>query len=344
MSALASFAAAEGRGASSDTWWHVSHATNTRRHEGAQGNGTSHSRAFACLTGVHVRGYPVTAAPLPLTTTQTGTRGANRFVDESVSDDVLQEISKSLFASLPRTDQRNKGVAYVKGLLKVTGRKSIRNIANLVGGRATDQSLHHFISESTWDWMPVRQALSRYLVPRLPVEAWVVQNTVIRKAGQHSVGVDRRFVPAEGRVLMPSRRSVSGPRRAGAAARSTGPPSPPGLDRRRIAPQPRLHTGHRRGGAADRPGRQPLCRHDDGVGDAGTPGGPGPRPAMYVPTIVNRLGRRGIPMMARIDESVPLVVTDPRSPVTTAPRRCRRGRWRGRPTASGIPSVGISPA
>ncbi|MEU4995748.1 transposase [Streptomyces sp. NPDC021622] len=224
---------------------------------------------------------------------------------------MLQEISRSLFASLPRTDQRNKGVAYVKGLLKVTGRKSIRNIANLMGGRATDQSLHHFISESTWDWMPVRQALSRYLVPRLPVEAWVVQNTVIRKAGQHSVGVDRRFVPAEGRVLN-AQQAVS------VWAASGGRSSP--VDWGLHLPRVWIDDGSRRSRASipDTAEEEPLTdRAANLCVDMMTEWAMPVRPvvldarAMYVPTIVNRLGRRGIPMMARIDESVPLVVTDP---------------------------------
>ncbi|MEV4442291.1 transposase, partial [Streptomyces sp. NPDC049577] len=73
-------------------------------------------------------------------------------------DVVLAELCAVLFASLPRSDQRRRGEAYVRGLLGAQGRKSIRNIAALIGGQAAEQSLHHFISSSTWDWSPVRRA------------------------------------------------------------------------------------------------------------------------------------------------------------------------------------------
>ncbi|GAB2331880.1 transposase [Streptomyces griseoincarnatus] len=114
---------------------------------------------------------------------------------------VLRDVCSALFASLPRSDQRRRGTQYVRGLLAVEGRKSIRKIAALVGGPAAEQSLHHFISSSTWDWVPVRRALARYLAGTAAPQAWAVRPIVIPKAGEHSVGVDRRFVPDLGQVL-----------------------------------------------------------------------------------------------------------------------------------------------
>ncbi|CAM5375115.1 IS701 family transposase [Streptomyces abikoensis] len=116
-------------------------------------------------------------------------------------DAVLAELCAALFASLPRSDQRRRGEAYVRGLLGTRGRKSIRNIAALIGGQAAEQSLHHFISSSTWDWAPVRRALAHYLARVSPPHAWVLRPMVIPKAGDNSVGVDRRFCPAVGQVL-----------------------------------------------------------------------------------------------------------------------------------------------
>jgi DDE superfamily endonuclease len=116
-------------------------------------------------------------------------------------DVVLTELCSALFASLPRSDQRRKGVEYVRGLLGAEGRKSIRNIAALLGGQATEQSLHHFISDSTWDWAPVRLALAQHLAHIAPPQAWVVRPMVIPKAGEHSVGVGRRFCPDLGQAL-----------------------------------------------------------------------------------------------------------------------------------------------
>ncbi|MEU0754707.1 IS701 family transposase [Streptomyces albogriseolus] len=113
----------------------------------------------------------------------------------------LPEMCSRLFASLPRSDQRRKGMDYIRGLLEVRGRKSIRNIAALVGGQATEQSLHHFISDSSWEWGPVRRALAWYTVSVVPPQAWVVRPMVIPKAGRHSVGVERRFFPEHGQML-----------------------------------------------------------------------------------------------------------------------------------------------
>ncbi|MFJ5266341.1 IS701 family transposase [Streptomyces sp. NPDC088387] len=116
-------------------------------------------------------------------------------------DALLDEFGSTLFASLARSDQRHKGMTYLRGLLGARGRKSIRNIAAHVGGATTEQSLHHFISDSTWEWTPLRRALARHLARVAPPQAWVVQPLVIPKAGEYSVGVDRQFFPALGQVL-----------------------------------------------------------------------------------------------------------------------------------------------
>ncbi|MFD1147864.1 IS701 family transposase, partial [Saccharothrix hoggarensis] len=115
--------------------------------------------------------------------------------------DVLDELCSGLFTSMFRSDQRRKGMSYLYGLLTAPGRKSMRNIAAAVGGHATEQSLHHFISDSTWDWAPVREALTDYTVRAMPPQAWVVRPMVIPKAGNDSVGVGRRFCPTLGQAL-----------------------------------------------------------------------------------------------------------------------------------------------
>ncbi|WP_367129046.1 IS701 family transposase [Saccharothrix sp. HUAS TT1] len=114
---------------------------------------------------------------------------------------LLAELGSALFASLPRRDQRGKGLEYVRGLLTADGRKSIRNIAAAVGRPAAEQYLHHFVSDSTWDVAPVRRALANYVRRVVPLRAWVVRPTVIPKAGVHSVGVGRRFRLEQGQSL-----------------------------------------------------------------------------------------------------------------------------------------------
>ncbi|GGV00615.1 IS701 family transposase [Streptomyces spectabilis] len=108
-------------------------------------------------------------------------------------DRSLAELSPVVFASLPRADQRRKGLMYLRGLLGARGRKSVRNIAAFLGDQVNDQGLHHFINDSTWEWAPMREALGRYLARRLPPQACVLHPMVIPKSGTHSVGVARTF-------------------------------------------------------------------------------------------------------------------------------------------------------
>ncbi|MBT2397432.1 transposase [Streptomyces sp. ISL-100] len=106
---------------------------------------------------------------------------------------VLRDLSTALFASLPRRDQRRKGEQYLRGLLAAQGRRSIRNVAVCLGDPTLEQSLHHFICSSTWDWMPVREALADWLDQAIGPLAWVVRQMSIPKSGRHSVGVGRGF-------------------------------------------------------------------------------------------------------------------------------------------------------
>lgn len=125
----------------------------------------------------------------------------DRPITHRVPDSALAGLCAEIFAQLPRSDQRRKGEMYLRGLLSVGGRKSMRNIAAHVGDHTAEQSLHHFISSSTWDWNAVRAALGRYLDRSVRPRAWVVHPVVIPKAGRHSVGVGPRFVPSLGHVV-----------------------------------------------------------------------------------------------------------------------------------------------
>lgn len=114
-------------------------------------------------------------------------------------DTALDELCAVLFESLRRADQRSRGVEYLRGLLATPGRKSIRNIAAATGG--PEQGLHHFVSDSTWDWTPVRRALAGFVIAHTEPPVWVLRPMVIPKAGTQSVGVGRRFDPALGQTL-----------------------------------------------------------------------------------------------------------------------------------------------
>ncbi|TWE18425.1 SRSO17 transposase [Kitasatospora atroaurantiaca] len=118
-----------------------------------------------------------------------------------VADDFVTEFSRKMLASLKRRDQRARGEWYISGLLSVPGRKSMRALAAVAGYGAAEQSLHHFISDSSWCWGPVRQALARHLDRVLLPQAWVLNSMAIPKAGEHSVGVEESFRTELGRVV-----------------------------------------------------------------------------------------------------------------------------------------------
>ncbi|MFC8508804.1 IS701 family transposase [Streptomyces sp. NPDC057411] len=106
-----------------------------------------------------------------------------------------QESCRRLFGSLHRNGQRVKAEQYVRGLLSVAGRKTLRSLAEQFEGASAQQSVHHFITTSPWEWMPIRHALARQTQRVLAPEAWVIRSTLIPKAGPHSVGTDPQRTP-----------------------------------------------------------------------------------------------------------------------------------------------------
>lgn len=102
---------------------------------------------------------------------------------------------------LGRSDQRRWGEVYVRGLVDVPGRKSIRRICEHVVGCRADQSLQQFVNQSTWPWEPVRRSLAEYVAAAIGQRAWVVHEAVFPKNGSSSVGVVKQYASPEGRIL-----------------------------------------------------------------------------------------------------------------------------------------------
>lgn len=227
----------------------------------------------------------------------------------SWDDGSLSELSDVLFASLVRSDQRRRGNDYLRGLLRASGRRSIRNIATELGGSATEQSLHHFISSSTWDWVPVRRALARHLDDNVPPLAWVVRPMVIPKTGENSVGVERQYIPEAGQVLN-AQRAVG----VWAATEQTSTPvnwrlhlSPAWLDdasRRRQAAVPADVVAQPLGESTI-----DACLETAGWGPSGRPVVLDAR-GMDVAAMVQRFRAAGLPFLARVGSAFRLGVTD----------------------------------
>lgn len=127
-------------------------------------------------------------------------------------EDVYAELCAALFSGFPRRDQRLKAEQYLHGLLTAQGRKSIRNIAAQIGGPAAEQSLHHFVSSSTWDWQPMRAALAHFLERNSCPQAWVVRRCRSRRPASTRWAWTGASTRSAVRSSTASRRSASGSR------------------------------------------------------------------------------------------------------------------------------------
>src|SRR3954451_20919920 len=110
----------------------------------------------------------------------------------------LEEFAAEMFAPLVRSDQRNKGATYLRGLLLDGRRKSMQPMAERLG--VDEQGLQQFISSSTWAVEPVRARLAHRAVEVIAPDAWVVDDTGFPKDGTASPGVARQYSGTLGKV------------------------------------------------------------------------------------------------------------------------------------------------
>ena len=89
---------------------------------------------------------------------------------------------------------------YVVGLLMPGERKSMEPMAARLSPKAVSakhQSLHHFISESSWDANRLLDAVRSEVLPTFQrlggIQAWVIDDTGVPKKGRNSVGVARQY-------------------------------------------------------------------------------------------------------------------------------------------------------
>ncbi|MFI6943913.1 IS701 family transposase [Streptomyces sp. NPDC050418] len=240
--------------------------------------------------------------------------------------DTVAELAAALFPEvLRRSDQRTRAEQYVRGLLAAEGRKSIRNIARSVAGSTAEQRLHHFISDSTWPWLPLREALARRLDMSLAPQAWVLQSLPIAKAGDHSVGVSRRFVPQLGQV-------ASGQHAFGVWLASEGFSAP--VNWRLHLPDNWVHNREkrRRADIPDSVGVESLeqCAAASVLETMlrwRIPRRPvvlGPCAGADIRWAVQRFASRGVPFLLRVGGNAGLAVADPRLPGYGAGRLCAK--------------------
>ena len=99
---------------------------------------------------------------------------------------------------------------YAMGLLGEGERKSVEPIAaRACADPTTTDPLHqrilHFLVDSTWSDATIRGEAARHVADALiergeQVDAWIVDDTGFLKQGRHSVGVQRQYTGAAGKV------------------------------------------------------------------------------------------------------------------------------------------------
>jgi len=109
------------------------------------------------------------------------------------------EFAGEMFDSMRRKDQRRWGEVYLRGLMLDGKRKSIEPMAARLDD-GDEQCLQQFVSQSPWDWQPVRRALAVRVSAEIGPEAWIVDDTGFPKFGKMSVGVARQYFAALGKV------------------------------------------------------------------------------------------------------------------------------------------------
>src|ERR671926_1483850 len=96
----------------------------------------------------------------------------------------LEEFTLEMFAPLTRSDQRDKGATYVRGLLLDGRRKSMQPMAERLG--VDHQGLQQFVSSSTWAVEPVRERLARRAVTVIAPGSWGGDDTGFSQDGPPS--------------------------------------------------------------------------------------------------------------------------------------------------------------
>jgi SRSO17 transposase len=129
---------------------------------------------------------------------------ASRNRGSLLTDDEMERLSnfcRDMFLNLSRSDQKRWGEIYVRGLISVPGRKSIRGISHHVMGAPADQGIQQFVNQSPWESEPVRHNLAELVNGRLRPQAWVIEEVVLPKNGSSSVAVTRQYAPSARRVM-----------------------------------------------------------------------------------------------------------------------------------------------
>ena len=110
----------------------------------------------------------------------------------------LEDYARQVFAGFARSDQRETGLRYLRGLMLDGRRKSMQPMAERLG--ASYQQVQQFVTSSTWDVTDVRRRCARLAVDLIAPQVWVIDDTGFPKDGKASPCVARQYSGALGKV------------------------------------------------------------------------------------------------------------------------------------------------
>jgi SRSO17 transposase len=97
-----------------------------------------------------------------------------------------------------RTAQRTAATQYLDGLFNDSERKSMQAMHGRLSDASSYEALQHFITDSPWEVGPLWTQLRRLIPSRGGILA--VDDTSFPKQGHHSVGVQRQYCGALGKI------------------------------------------------------------------------------------------------------------------------------------------------
>jgi SRSO17 transposase len=97
--------------------------------------------------------------------------------------------------------RRENALVYVRGLIEHGGRKSLQpTLLRLGEDAARYESVQQFLADSPWEPSLLVRACAERVAPEIGVLAWVVDDTGVRKDGEHSPGVKRQWSGTLGKI------------------------------------------------------------------------------------------------------------------------------------------------
>ncbi|MFP5260941.1 MAG: IS701 family transposase [Blastocatellia bacterium] len=113
----------------------------------------------------------------------------------------LQSLAESIGHHFPRSESRQRALAYLKGLLSPVERKNSWQLAEQAGD-ASPYGVQHLLRRAQWSADEVRDDLQSYVINHLadPGGVLILDETGFIKKGSKSAGVARQYSGTAGRI------------------------------------------------------------------------------------------------------------------------------------------------